>query len=367
MPLGIEIDKLLIGVGLNLDHLKKDQTEFSRKFSAMGDKLKTTGKQLTTRVSAPLLGIGIAAIKAASDAEEMQSKFNIVFKNVGGSVTKQLDTFSEAVGRNRFELMGMASTFGDLLKPLGFTEKASGTMSVQLTKLATDLSSFNNMSMDDALQKLRGTLVGSHENALDFAVVINENVLKAELARNGWDKLTGSQLEQAKVQARINLLIAGTTDAQGDAARTAESFANQVRGLFAKLKEVGVEIGRVMIPVATKLIKKLKGLVEWVKNLSPEKKKLLVIIAGITAALPPLAVAIGTVMTIMSPWTIAIAAVVAGVAALILNWDSIKSWIDTKMPIVGQGLRRRVDRDQEDVRFRRRLLLEQLQDHDVGI
>jgi len=191
---------------------------------------------------------GIALLNMGSDAAEMQSKFNVVFANFGNDVTAQLRSFADQAGRSIFELKAMASTFGDTLKPMGFTEEAAADMSVVLTELATDLSSFNNMPMDEALQRLQGTLIGSHENALAFGVIINENTLAAELAAMGADNLTGSQLELAKVQARVNILLRGTTDAQGDAIRTAAGFANQTRALTSRFVDFATEIGISMLP-----------------------------------------------------------------------------------------------------------------------
>jgi len=222
------------------------------KFSGTLSKLAAGG--VLAGAGAALLAFGRQSLQVASDVEEMQSKFNVVFSNVGDQVTKELDKFAEAAGRSRFELMGMASTLGDTLKPMGFSEDAAADFSVQLTQLATDLSSFNNMPMDEALKRLQGTLIGSHENALAFGVVINENTLKAELAANGWDNLTGSQLEAAKVQARINLLMRGTSDAQGDAIRTADSYANQQRALQAAMEELQVTLGTALIPAMSALV-----------------------------------------------------------------------------------------------------------------
>jgi len=209
-----------------------------------------------------LMDFGKQSIQLASDVEEMQAKFDIVFKTVGEEVTAELDKFGDAAGRSKFELMGMAATLGDTLKPMGFTEEAAGNMSVELTKLAADLGSFNNMEMDEALQRLQGTLIGSHENALAFGVIINENTLKAELAANGWDTLTGAQLEQAKVQARVNLLMAGTTDAQGDAIRTADSYANKQRALAAVTEELQVTLGTMLLPALTDATTAMAGYVK---------------------------------------------------------------------------------------------------------
>lgn len=213
------------------------------------------------------LAAGSYLVGLGSDAEEMQGKFDVVFSQTGGQVTQALDEFGNAVGRNRFELMGYAATLGDTLKPLGMTEEAAADFAVQLTQLGVDLSSFNNMPMDEAMRRLQGTLIGSHENALAFGVVINENTLKAELAKNGWDSLTGAQLEQAKVQARINLLMQGTTDAQGDAERTAGSWANQTRALKANLEEAATTMGTQLLPVVTPL---LQNFTAWITDIMPK-------------------------------------------------------------------------------------------------
>lgn len=227
---------------------------------------KAVGVGLVAGIGAATAGIAalgaglVGAVRAGSDVEEMMGKFSIVFANTGGRVADQLDEFGRTVGRNKYELREMAATFGDTLKPMGFTEDAAAGLAVDLSKLAVDLGSFNNMDTDEALRRLQGTLIGSHENALAFGVVINENTLKAEMAANGWDKLTGAELEQAKVQARINLLMKGTTDAQGDAARTSGGWANQMRRLQSVLQETQAEIGTKLLPVLTPLLTKLGDL-----------------------------------------------------------------------------------------------------------
>jgi hypothetical protein len=262
------IGNLIINIGAKIDGLRKGLSDSTSLIQGAKSKIQSLGGVIGSGIktaavvgAGALLTIGVGAatlgpqlVGLGSDAEEMLGKFNVVFAQTGAGVTDSLTEFGAQVGRNKFELMGYAATLGDTLKPMGFTEEAAASTSVELVKLATDLSSFNNMPMDEALGRLQGTLIGSHENALAFGVVINENTLKAELAKNGWDELTGAQLEAAKVQARINLLMQGTTDAQGDAARTSGSWANQMRALQATLTQTGTEIGLKLLPVLTPLL-----------------------------------------------------------------------------------------------------------------
>mgnify|MGYP000670938580 CR=1 FL=1 len=210
---------------------------------------------------AGLLAVGLTkAIEAGSEAQEMMSAFNTVFANTSDKVAAATDKFAASVGRSKYEMRNMAMQFGDTLKPMGFTESAAGDLSVTMSKLAVDLSSFKNMPVQEAFERLQSTLIGNHQSALAFGVIINENTLKAELARMGADKLTGTMLEQAKVQARINLLMAGTTDAQGDAERTSAGWANQMRRLQATLNDTWSEIGLKLLPIFTPFLTTLGDL-----------------------------------------------------------------------------------------------------------
>ncbi len=270
----VQIDLIVEAISKGFDKIEKDLKsvgDSSKKagdeakkgnegFKAFGDSMKSLGT--IAAGAAVIIGGALVAglaktVMAASDAEESMSKFNVVFKDLSGgpeALAVEIDKLSEATGRSKYELIGAVGALGDLFQPLGFSTDAAADLSLQMTSLAIDLSSFNNMPMDEALQRLQGTLIGSHENALAFGVVINENTLKAEMAANGWDKLTGSQLEQAKVQARLNLLMAGTTAAQGDAVRTADGFANQMKALEGSMKDLAIEIGQEFLPAAIEAI-----------------------------------------------------------------------------------------------------------------
>lgn len=272
-----EVDLIIEAISKGFDKaaadLKKVGTESEgagKKSETAKDKFSSFGSTITNLVGAgALLGLanqavrfGKEAIMAASNAAEMQSKFNIVFGDVGGKVTQQLQDFATATGASRFELMGMAATLGDTFKPMGYTADEAGKLSVQMVKLATDLSSFNNIPVAEALQRIQGGLIGNHENLLKFGVLINEASLKEELMRMGADNLTGAQLNQAKVQARLNILMAGTTDAQGDAVRTADGFANSSRALGSAIGDLQVVLGNALLPAATDTVHIFTDLVQ---------------------------------------------------------------------------------------------------------
>ena len=333
------VANLDVRIGADIQSFQSGMAKVEGQLKQVGSNLRNVGRTLSTAITLPLLGIGGAAVKAASDVEEMQAKFDTVFKTVGREVTKELDAFARASGRSSYQLRGMAATMGDLFKPMGYTEEQAGELSIQVAKLAVDLGSFNNMPMNEALERLRGTLVGSHENALAFAVTINEASLKQELMRMGADKLRGAQLNQAKVQARLNLLMKGTTDAQGDAIRTSGSFANQFIRLKNATQDLGVQMGEILLPYATSLVQRLQSMVDIVSNLSPGAQRLGIAIAGIAAAAGPLVFTLGGMasgfsaimravtltMGMFNPYVVGIAAIAAILIGLYRNADAVKA------------------------------------------
>lgn len=199
-------------------------------------------------VGSQLVDFGWNAMEVASDVEARYSKFDTVFGEFADGTEAALDDLAESTRNSEHALIGYANTFQDTLVPMGLARGEAAGLSEDLVALGLDLAAFNDMPVDEAMRRLQGTLIGSHENALAFGVVINENTLKAELAAQGWDKLSGAQLEAAKVQARINLLMQGTTDATGAAVDESDNFQAAQRDLAAAWEDFNIVIGESLLP-----------------------------------------------------------------------------------------------------------------------
>ena len=256
------VDTLLVRIEADMSDIKRDlnrlQKDTIKATTAAGASFQKLGRVINVAaVGVIALSIGRAgkaAIDLAGDVAEMQSKSAVVFGQFRDQVVADLTEFGSAVGRSSFELETMASSIQDTFVPMGFARGEAAQLSVELTKLAVDVASFNNASDTDTMEAFQSALVGNHETVRRFGVVITEATLKQELLRMGI-KRTGDEVTNAeKVQARLNLITAGTTDAQGDAARTADSYANQTKALSAEVSQLALEIGRELLPMATDLV-----------------------------------------------------------------------------------------------------------------
>jgi len=69
------------------------------------------------------------------------------------------------------------------------------------------------------------------------------------------------------VQARASLIMQQSTQAQGDATRTADSMANQTKALKNTFTDTATEIGMVLVPAALKIVSVLnEQVIPWVKT-----------------------------------------------------------------------------------------------------
>jgi hypothetical protein len=196
-----------------------------------------------------------AAINAASNMEETMNKFNVVFGESRDKALAFSNSFAAGVGRSRVEIASFMAESADLFKPIGFTTEAARGMSEVVTTLAVDLASFNEEADADVFDRLTSALTGSSETVKKYGVNLKESAVQQELLNMGLNPKNAS--EQAKTLARLNILLNDTTDAQGDAVRSQNSYAAASKRLQARIDDFLAAIGG-------KFIKFWQNTVEWI-------------------------------------------------------------------------------------------------------
>jgi len=250
--------------------------------------MSSVGKALTLGVTAPLVGIGVAAIKAASDAQESAAKFDVVFGGAAAGAREELERLHETIPLTRAEMEGLAAGIQDFLVPAGIARDEAAGMSVDFLELAGDLGSFNNVPTAQVLNDIKSALAGSSEPMMKYAVdtrvaALEAVALEAGLIQQG-EALDGA----ARAQAVFLAIQRDSTDAIGDAARTVDSTANSMKLLWRDTKELRDEIGAQLIPIITPLLAHLRDLLTWLNDLSPATKAWITYVGLAAAALGPL-------------------------------------------------------------------------------
>jgi hypothetical protein len=268
------VDTLLVRIEADMSDLRRGLRKVERDVQRTTNKASASFKKLGGAFKLIAVGVvvrqafiaGKAMINLSSDIEEMEGKSKVVFGKFRQGVVSELEAFGDAVGRSTHELEGMASKIQDTFVPMGFARGEAAKLSVELTKLAVDTASFNNASDTATMEAFQSALVGNHETVRRFGVVITEATLKQELLTMGIKGGTREATNAQKVQARLNLITAGVADAQGDALRTADSYANSMRGLKAEFSELAGALGDIFLPSLVKVIQALKMATAATKN-----------------------------------------------------------------------------------------------------
>ncbi len=223
------------------------------------------------------------AVKLAGDANEIMSKFRAVFKEQADAAEDSADRIADAVGRSRFEIIDFMATLQDTFVPLGFSRKKAAELSETLTRLTLDLASFNNKADPEVLRDLQSALVGNTETVRKYGIIITQASLGAELLRRGIANSVKDATEQEKVMGRLSLILSNTSDAQGDAIRTAAEFNNTIKRLLGTLKEATVELGTAFLPNIAKVASRITDIVNKIKPWIAANGELIIRIVAITA------------------------------------------------------------------------------------
>lgn len=255
--------------------------------SRFGDSLSSVGQKMTVGITLPLLAVGGASIKMASDFDESLNKTRVVFGASSAAIEEFSKTAASGLGLSSQKALESSASFGNLFKTMGVATPAAADMSVKMVKLASDLASFHNIRPEDALEKLRSGLVGEAEPMRTLGVLINETTVKSKAMSMGFKEVGGNLTEQQKVMARYQLILDQTKISQGDFSRTSTGVANSSRIIQAQFQDLSASIGQQLLPIALQLGARLKELLGWFNNLSPATKQTIVTIGGIAAVAGP--------------------------------------------------------------------------------
>lgn len=241
---GIRAGRAFVEIFADSSKLQSGLKSASAQLGKFGSSVTSIG----TKFLASGAGIGAAfalPLKLAGDFNETASKFGVVFGENSAAAKKWADTFAAEVGRGRAEVTEFLANSRAVLDPFGFDKAKADELSKTLVRLAVDLASFHNTTDADAMQALISGLMGEVEPLKRFGIVVNETRAKAQALTEGvdWSKAT----EGEKVLSRMAVILRDSVQAQGDAARTADSFSNSLKALKGAAADAAIEVGQSLV------------------------------------------------------------------------------------------------------------------------
>lgn len=213
-----------------------------------------------------------SAVDLASQLTEVQNVVDTTFGDMASKVDDFTKTSIQDFGMSELTVKQISSRFQALGTSIGLSSEqvANGTavankalmsqnntlykttdsmadMSLNLTKLAGDMASFYDVDQADVAKSLQSIFSGTIAPLRRYGLDLTQATLSEWAMKNGLDANIKSMTQAEKVLLRYNYVMANTQAAQGDFAKTANTWANSVRVLKQEFQAWGSIIGSVII------------------------------------------------------------------------------------------------------------------------
>lgn len=291
------IADLLIKIGADSYEFQQKAQQVERNLGSLEKRLTSLGKSLSVKLTAPLAALGAVALKNADTQQQAEQRLLTALK---GRTDIQQRLIAQAAELQSRSVLGDEVVIGQqaYLASLGMTEEQIG----RVIEASAQLSAATGMTLDSAVKNLAKTFGG----------------LTGELGES-IPKLKELTVEQLKNGEAVDFILENYKGFAESAAQTALGPLRQLNNAWGDFLE---QIGAAMMPFATKVIRALTVVVQMLQSLSPAMKQVLVVVAGLAAAIGPLSLGIGAVIKVLpmlsagltallSPVGLVVAAVVA--------------------------------------------------------
>lgn len=242
-------------------------------FSGSANKAKSSSFSLASAfgklyASYWLLFRAFSKIKDAIDISSSLTEVENVVRTTFGNYEKLIQDFSKTsiqdFGMSELTAKQVASRFQAMGTAMGFSQGKMADMSLQLTKLTADMASFYDMEQSDVARNLQAVFTGETEPLRKYGLDLTQATLKEWAMKQGLDADISSMTQAEKTMLRYQYVMANTAAAQGDFARTADTWANQVRILKQSFEQLASIIGGALINAFKPFVKTLNAVMQKV-------------------------------------------------------------------------------------------------------
>ena len=253
-PLAVEMDKIARGFSAFPSRIQRLIAENER-LQVSNTKVEKSYINLWAKFKMAYSGIKMISSTIASwisktnNYIEDVNLFNVAMGEYAKEAGEYAERVSEVMGIDSGEWMRNQGMFMTLATGFGVVSDRAYTMSQNLTQLGYDISSFFNISYEDAMAKLQSGLAGELEPLRRIGYDLSQARLQQEAYTLGINKKVAAMTQAEKAELRYHAILTQVTTAQGDMARTLDAPANQLRVLSAQLEMAGRALGSIFIPM----------------------------------------------------------------------------------------------------------------------
>ena len=277
-PFADEMQKVSNGFSAFPSKIQKLITS-TEKYNASASKATSTTGKFTSGLKA--LNVATAAVvfrkignfiaQAVTESNKYQEDLNLFTVALGqyaDEAKEYAEKVSDVLGIDPAQWLRNQGVFNTLLTGFGDTAERAQLMSQNLTQLGYDLSSFFNISIEDAMQKLQSGISGELEPLRRLGYDLSQARLEQTALNLGIKESVANMTQAEKAELRYYAIMTQVTTAQGDMARTLQAPANQLRILQAQLTQAARAIGNIFIPALNAILPYAIAVVKAIREIA---------------------------------------------------------------------------------------------------
>lgn len=231
--------------------LGKVGSDWSHQFDKYGyDNAESYAESFSKRLSDKLSKLSGLNIEVGADGKGILTESNM--KNLGLNIQ---------------EITQYASQLTSITNSIGLTGEASLAAASSFTKLAGDMSSLFNVYYSSAAKNLQSGLIGQSRALYKYGIDITNATLQTYAYNLGLSKSVSEMTQAEKMQLRMLAILDQSKVSWGDLANTINSPSNMIRQFKNNLKEAGLVLGQLFIPVMQKVMPVVNGVTIAIKRL----------------------------------------------------------------------------------------------------
>ena len=205
-------------------------------------------------------------VKESNDYVENLNLFTVAMGDAAESALEYAETVRDAVGIDPSEWIRNQGVFKQITSGFGVMEEKANLMSQNLTQLGYDISSFYNISIEEAMEKLQSGIAGEIEPLRRLGYAIDVATLQQVAYEHGIQQSVNTMNQAQKSQLRYIAIMEQSENAMQDLARTSMTPSNALRILNQQITQLSRALGNLLIPLLQKIIPWVQAFVEVITD-----------------------------------------------------------------------------------------------------
>ena len=231
--------------------LGKIGSDWSHQFEQYGyDNAESYAESFSTRLSEKLSKLSGLQVTLGADGKGLLTESGM--KNLGLNIQ---------------EITQYASQLASVTNSIGQTGEVSIATASAFTKLAGDISSLFNVDYSSVAKNLQSGLIGQSRALYKYGIDITNATLQTYAYELGLSKAVSEMTQAEKMQLRMLAILDQSKVSWGDLANTINSPSNMIRQFTNNLKETGMVLGQLFVPILQKVLPIVNGVTIAIKRL----------------------------------------------------------------------------------------------------